>query len=214
MQNSENISLRFHIFLFLLCLFSATLFDYSEGNYLYYSDSLVIYSFFILALLGNKNRFSFLSALLVFILTSTCLYFVNSRSAILFFVASFVAYFFTVHGLKKSLLIMPPIFLSVFSFIFYINSTLDNYDGHRLLRLIFDRDTDTSLGAREVVNQFGKDTFYNNWFTGDFGLYRGIFGDGLYAHNYYSFLAEFGIIGVLMIFYILIVYFFGFLRVF
>ena len=202
------------LFIYICCLFSTLNFNYNEGNYLYYSECIVVFSFFIISAISKNNLTSYVGSILIFFLSLTSLYFINSRSAILFFSLSFLFFSFLFYGFKRSLFLITPLFSLIIVYLFYLNSTLDNYSDHRLLRLLFDRESDTSLSARELVNQFGKETFMKNWFTGDFGLYRGVFGEGLYAHNFYSFLAEFGIIGLLFLVFVFFVFSIGFWNIF
>lgn len=195
----------FYIILFSICVSFTFFFDFSQGNYLYYADSIVALSFLIISIFKDNK----LICLLVFLATIISLYFINSRSSIIFFFISFIIVFFYINGFKKTFIIISPLLISISSFLVYLNNNLDNYQGHRLLRLIFDRESDTSLSARLIVNEFGKETFLKNSFTGDFGAYRPIYGDGLYAHNFYSFLAEFGIIGLIFLFYIIAIFLFS-----
>ncbi|ENW85221.1 hypothetical protein F906_02748 [Acinetobacter pseudolwoffii] len=210
----ERINKLIILFIYVVCLISAFNFDYNEGNYLYYSEGVVVFSFFIISIISKNSLSSYLCSILIFFLSLISLYYINSRSAIFFFSLSFLIFSFLFYGFRRSLFLITPLFSLVIAYLFYLNSTLDNYSENRLLRLLFDRDSDTSLSAREVVNQFGKETFVKNWFTGDFGIYRGVFGEGLYAHNFYSFLAEFGIIGILFLAYVIFIYFKAFLYIF
>lgn len=201
-MRDNKLSKIYYLFFYIFLYIFALSFDYKNGQYLSYSDSFVILSFLLISIFFKYNKF----LIIIFLFSLFMLFLINSRSAILFFFFSFFFFLFYIKGIKNLIFLILTLFPPVVYFLLYISSNPDNFKDYRILVLLFDTSSDTSLNARLSVNNFGIEVFKKNPVFGDFGVYRVYLGDGLYAHNFISFLAEFGIFGVFFIFYFLFLF--------
>lgn len=181
----------FYLYGFFYFLISISTFNFDPAilDYLYYADAYVLLSF--LMLFFAKNIYSYI---FIFIVSVVSLYFINSRSALFFFIGSFSLLMVYIYGLRKSFMILIPMFFVIYGIIFYLYENTD-IQGNRVLRIIFSSDDDTSFNERNIINEYAKQAFLNSPFVGAYGDYRGVFGYGKYAHNYFSFLSEYGFFG-------------------
>ena len=194
-EKSELDTIRNFLIIFWLVMF-VLVFNFKLGeNYLRLSDSFALVGLFLLSL-QNKIRYQ----ILLSILTLYCLYHLESRSALFLFLFTSVVLIFFKNKVSKSILLLIPIIVSFCYYIVDLNGRLLDYNDNRFLRLIFSSETDTSLNERDLLNDFGWRTFIDNKSFGDYGYYKYSLGEGSYAHNYISFLAEFGLLGFLILF--------------
>ncbi|WP_180161122.1 O-antigen ligase [Acinetobacter sp. YH12064] len=185
----KNIILFFWILMFLL-IFN---FDLGE-NYLRLSDAFALVCLLYISML-DKIKYQ----VLFLILSVMGLYFLESRAGLLLFLLSVVPLIFLKNNFLKFSLVLSPIVLLAYYYILRLNESILNYNDNRFLRLIFSTDSDTSLNERKYLNEMGWETFLSNKFVGDFGYYKYSLGEGSYAHNYISFLAEFGVLGLFIL---------------
>lgn len=184
-------------------------FDPLGRGYLFYAEGIVLLSF--ISVMLNKRS---LINMFFFIFTIIVLYIVNSRSAIFFYIFVYFFSYYYLYGWKRSTLFSLPLIFGLIYSAIYINNSIDNYQEHRVLKIIFATEQDTSFNARLVVNEFGLKVFKENIITGDFGAYRPVFGEGMYAHNFVSYLAEFGIWGLILFGYCILIFLFILYRLF
>lgn len=179
----------------------------SYYNYLRSADAIVITSFFLLA--QTKSRqFIFI----IFLVTLITLYYVNSRASIILYCVSTFLYFGILWGKVRTLLIATVCSIIFGSWLFYIYNTIDNIHNNRLVRLLFQRENDTSLSARIMLKEKAKAVFHSNPLTGEFAYYRAEGLQGAYAHDYFSLIADFGIIGIVIVFLIFSCFLFSLLK--
>lgn len=165
------------------------------GNYLRLADAFVVTSLF--SLIYNRNFFTFV---IINFISIYSLYIIGSRSGLISYTILSLILFYLKYGAVKFLFFIPLVIYKVIEFFLTYNQTIVDYNQNRLFRLIFDTEDDTSLNLRKSLNKFGYKIFLQHPITGDFGYYRSIFrGEGFYAHNYISYLAEFGVIGILFL---------------
>lgn len=207
-ENSNSDNVRNILIIFWLIMF-CLVFNFKLGeNYLRLSDSFALVSLFLLSFLSTIRY-----QILLSFLSLCCLYYLESRSALFLFLLSSVFLIFVKNKFSKFILLLIPVFMVSYLYIININNQVLDYNNNRFLRLIFSTETDTSLNEREFLNDLGWKIYLNNKFFGDYGYYKYSFGEGAYAHNYISFLAEFGFLGALILF-IYFIYLFLFMNKF
>ncbi|EXA60631.1 O-antigen ligase like membrane family protein [Acinetobacter baumannii 1035119] len=181
-----------HISILLLIIMSIFTLRYTpDGNYLRLSDAFVITSLF---LVSYQKRF--LVTILTVAISCFALYEIGSRAGVLIYSLIAILLIYAKYGFWKFSIFVPPALYVLYQFIMNLNESITNYNDNRLFRLLFSSDTDTSLNLRKTFNELGYQEFLNHPVLGNFGYYRNIYGEGSYAHNYISYLAEFGIIGI------------------
>lgn len=195
-KNNLNINLYIFLLVFACMLF---IFNKQQGeNYLRVSDGIVLFSLFVLSLL--KDKFVYL-----FVVAFTCvsLYFIGSRFGLISYSFAVFLLFFLRFSIRKRF------FVTVFSLIpaavlyqwmLYEYVRIDNIHSNRLLRLFFESENDTSLQGRDLLLQKALEVFKNNYFLGDYKYYLDGGGTGGYAHNFISYWAELGVVGILISF--------------
>lgn len=190
-KQKNSLSFKY-ISLFLLIIMSIfTLMYTPDGNYLRLSDAFVITSLF---LISYQKRF--FVTLLTVAISSFALYEIGSRAGVLIYTFIAIILIYVKYGFRRFSFFLPPALYVLYQFVMSLNDSITNYNDNRLLRLLFSSDTDTSLNLRKTFNELGYQEFVNHPILGNFGYYRNIYGEGSYAHNYISYLAEFGIIGI------------------
>jgi hypothetical protein len=164
-------------------------------------SALLYYSFID----SNKTKV----ALLPFVLYAMFLF--ESRFSIMAFVLLFmlVSYLETRKLYKLIIVILFLLFAFIFYWLgYYYFNSLENIHSNRLLRLIYATNQDTSLSSRSELLHNAYAVFLNNPFWGDYKYYRDLGQEGAYSHNFISFWAELGIVGIiytLMIFILSII---------
>lgn len=182
-------------FLWLLMILLLITIGLTEGdNYLRLSDAFALTSLFLLGTV-NKPRYQ----IIIFVFSVIGLYYLESRSGLFLFLISSIFLMVLKNNVIKAFLYIMPFIILSYLYIQNINSSITDYNDNRFLRIIFSKDSDTSLNARNYLNEFGWSVYKNNFYFGDFGYSRHSLGEGMYAHNYISFLAEFGLMGLLVL---------------
>ncbi|WP_032880114.1 O-antigen ligase family protein [Acinetobacter courvalinii] len=193
-KQRNDVSIKY-VIAFLFLIMSLLVLKYSsDGNYLRLSDAFVITSLF---LISYQKRF-FLTLITIGI-SCYALYLIGSRAGLMIYSLIAIILVYIKFGFMRFSIFIPPVIYILVMFIIELNSTIVRYGDNRFLRLIFDSEEDTSLNVRKELNEFGYNTFLQNPIVGDFGLYRKVYGEGAYAHNYLSFLSDFGIWGVVFL---------------
>lgn len=173
------------------------------SNYLRVADALMLSSFLLVVYSESK-----MSAIIQFCFSCVFLYFAGSRFGLVVFFLSTGLLFFLVWGVKTKFLM---VFLAPFAiFVGYhfassLFEGLSSVHDNRFLRLLFSSDQDTSLLGRSMMMNRAVEVFSDNYFWGDYRYYSDQGVEGHYAHNFMSFWAEMGILGIvltLMIFYV------------
>lgn len=194
--NQKNNTAIKYVIGFLFLVMSLLVLKYSpDGNYLRLSDAFVLTSLF---LISYQKRF-FLT-LITIAISGYALYLIGSRAGLMIYSLIAVILIYIKFGFIRFSIFIPPVIYALILFIIELNSTMVRYGDNRFLRLIFDSEEDTSLNVRKELNEFGYNTFLQNPILGDFGIYRRFYGEGAYAHNYLSFLSDFGIWGGVFLF--------------
>ncbi|MDC5278121.1 O-antigen ligase domain-containing protein, partial [Acinetobacter baumannii] len=165
-----------------------------DGNYLRLSDAFVITSLF---LVSYQKRF--FVTLITVAISSFALYEIGSRAGVLIYTLIAIILIYAKYGFWKFSFFIPPAAYVLYQFILSMNNSITDYNDNRLFRLLFSSDTDTSLNLRKTFNELGYQEFLNHPIFGNFGYYRNIYGEGSYAHNFISYLAEFGVIGIVFL---------------
>lgn len=188
---------------FIVILLSST-FLYSfpaaeDYNYLRSGDSLLIVSILLLFFI-RKFYFIFI----IFIVALLNLYVLDSRAALFLYLIGSLIFFIRRYPLKYIIPFILSITLLLIYYLNYLYSTTSNINSNRLVRIIFEKENDTSFISREAMHNIAVEVFLNKILIGDYAYYRVGENIGHYSHDYWSFLAEFGLLGVLIVFSILI----------
>lgn len=189
-------------FIFILMITLTYFYSTDAFNYLRLSDAFAVTAILVLSYLKRLLPF-----IISVIFSTFCLYKIGSRAGLILFTAASLILIYQKYGIKTILfLIFPALSYGIYNlYNLYKNDSLDLTD-NRFLRLLFTAENDTSLNERNYLNASSLETFLNNPIFGNFGLYRMKTGEGAYAHNYISYLSEFGILG--LIFLLLLLFFF------
>lgn len=164
----------------------------SEFNYLRIADAVAISGFFLISLMRNK-----LYSILCFLLVSSILFMAGSRYSFFAFVFTYLVVVFLLHfEVKGKILALSLLSLGVT--ITYTSFT-EIESKNRIVNLVISPTEDSSYTARKYLNDIGDEVIYNNLFTGDFGYYRAFGEGGGYIHNVKSYVADFGLIGLMFI---------------
>ena len=198
-------------FIFLVLLFISIAFEIpDETNYLRVSGGALLLSLFILAIEDSRFR------VLIFIpLVFLMLYKFESRFSIISFFFAVLCYVFVISGrfTRLSLLIFIPLSMMVgYQIGNYYFQELDSIHAVRLLRLIYETENDTSLNARSELSSEALNIFTENPLLGEFKYYRSGGSGGGYAHNFLSYWAEFGLIGIFFTLFAFFAFIFSFLK--
>lgn len=200
-KQKNSLSFKY-IALFLLVIMSIFTLRYTpDGNYLRLSDAFVITSLF---LVSYQKRF--LVTILTVAISCFALYEIGSRAGVLIYSLIAILLIYAKYGFWKFSIFIPPALYVLYQFIMNLNESITNYNDNRLFRLLFSSDTDTSLNLRKTFNELGYQEFLNHPILGNFGYYRNIYGEGSYAHNFISYLAEFGLVGLAFLILFLVLY--------
>lgn len=200
---SENRGLNKHqIFLFIFTIISFYLMfifiklDMYGINYLRIADSYTLLSVLFLSYIRNNIVFW-----IVVLLSTATLYFVGSRFSMFSLVIAVMLVQFLVLNLKKKIFFLITVLISStisLNYAYQVYLKVDNIHNSRFLRLIFERESDTSLLTRISLYEDALNVFKNNYIFGNYKYYRLNGMDGDYAHNFLSFWSEFGLLGVLL----------------
>lgn len=189
-------------FIFILMIALTYFYSTDAFNYLRLSDAFAVTAILVLSYLKRLIPF-----LITVIFSAFCLYKIGSRAGLVLFAAASLILIYQKYGIKTILLLIFPA-LSYGAYKLYSLYQADSLDltDNRFLRLLFSTGNDTSLNERKYLNESSLETFLNNPIFGNFGIYRMKTGEGAYAHNYISYLSEFGILG--LTFLLLLLFFF------
>lgn len=191
-----DVAKRKNIYVYLL-LFSCIIFIFIKGtgeNYLRISDGLTIFSFYIISLVKSRMAFFVLSTI-----TAVALFYIGSRFGLLAYMLSVLLLFYVRLNFRSQIFLLVlsiPALFSVYYFLLYQYSLVTNIHNNRLLRLIFERENDTSLQVRNTLLNDAIEVFENNILLGEYKYYLNNGSGGGYSHNFFSFWAELGILGV------------------
>lgn len=177
--------------------FSAFLFSFpalEDYNYLRSGDSLLILSLLLLVI---TKKFYFVFS--IFILSLITFYMVDSRAALFLFLVGSSLIFIKRYPFKYIIPIVIIGFISLSYILYQLYANVSNINNNRLVRIIFERENDTSFLSREFLHDKAIEVFLKNVWLGDYAYYRQGDNAGYYSHDYWSFLSEFGILGVLII---------------
>lgn len=180
-------------FLVITCSFFIFFDDLSE-NYLRTSNGLMIFSFFVISLSRRKDILLIIAAI-----TLIALYSLGSRFSFFAFAIATSFLFFIKYSFSKKIivaLLSIPFSASIFIWLKHQYEEVSNIHNHRFLRLLFEKNNDTSLQGREELLSKAINIFANNPLVGDYKYYLDQGLSGAYAHNAISFWAEMGVIGI------------------
>lgn len=189
--DSSQRSMRTRVLFLYACvsIFVLTFYSLGEFNYLRIADGVAITTIILLAMC--KEKF----ALLVSVVTAFLLYLIDSRAALIMFIGVVLMHFSS----SRNRLLMFPVLTGAIGLAYlylrhmYLN--VQNIHNHRLVRLIFERDVDTSLSVRHELTANAVEVMTQYPLLGKYAYYRVHGIEGGYAHNGMSFVAELGLVG-------------------
>ncbi len=187
------------VLLFFLLVLSFSV-DFHGINYLRLSDGALMLVFLILALL--RSGYLLVVASIVALLT---MYNLESRFSLAVLVVVLLVFAFLYLGVGWKLLISifaPVVVFCIYQLGFYFYGVIESVHDNRLLRLIYSPGQDTSLGARDEMLLNAISILRDNYIFGVYKYYLD-YGVGAYAHNFISYIAEFGLVGFLYSFLLL-----------
>lgn len=203
---SKDKTFLFFIFVVSVFFLLFLIADYSVEEHENYLRIAISFSFLSILLLSFVKRVY--HQILIFIVSVVCLYSIGSRFALLSYVFCFV--FMNLYFSKNIKLFMWFCFLSVLLFVVYKFALsayleLESIHSNRFLRLVFERENDTSLNSRNYLSEWAWEVFKKNVWFGEYKYYRAIESEGSYAHNFISYWAELGVLGMLMSAFIFVI---------
>lgn len=198
----ENKKNRINVFLFFLIALLSTLFFlyYKQGakldfNYLRIASGVFLsFLFFFFNFHHNTLKIA------TYIAGVIILWNIGSRSWFYVWTTTIILFFFAKAGWgTKSLKVAVLTILSLFAITKLIeeNLPIDLADS-RILHLIINPDSDTSLIARNVLLEQGIAQIEENWFLGYYNGFLEYSSSGGYIHNILSFWHQYGLIPFLI----------------
>lgn len=196
-KKDEKVIVSCFVFLIVFLLGFITRYDLEgDENYLRIATSISFLSILSLSIVESSFW-----RVLIFVSSVVCLYVIGSRFALLSYVLSVI--FVSLYFSKSIKLILVFVFITAAMFITHkiaLNAylQLDSVHSNRFLRLLFESESDTSLNGRKYLSEWAWDIFRENIWFGKYKYYRAMESEGSYAHNFISYWAELGVLGILM----------------
>ena len=195
-----NSSVFIFLFYLIFCFLCLVLSKVEGFNYLRVSDAFALTSILIAVMFKD----SYLKNLLIFLIGGVVLYYIGSRGGLALFFISFVFMAFRANSYSKYYLVFSFSFFIFIGYLyfFYKYTSISDINNNRFLRIVFETQNDTSLIAREALQEHAIDVIKGNFYLGKYAYYRDFGQDGSYAHNFLSFIAELGVVGLLLFFFL------------
>ncbi len=166
-----------------------------DFNYLRVADAVALSGYFLLSRIESK-----LFNHVFFVAISIALFILGSRFSFFTFLSVYMLVVFTVgynfRGRAISILLLAIVVVNIAPLAEHWES------GGRIINLLLSPTDDSSFSARKTLNDVGENVIATHFFTGDFGYYRVEGNAGGYIHNFQSYTADFGVVGLLFSFVI------------
>lgn len=171
----------------------------NRGKYLFLGDVFAIWSVLALIVIGRTLSVK----ILIFCVSSLCLFALGSRAALYVFLLLLPVLIFKNFGLKNVLILTISAIIIMLLAERYIDAEIlsSNYVS-RMIGIVTTGE-DLSLDMRSNALNAGLEAIKDNWFMGDYAGHS--FSNDLYIHNYLSLWRQFGIVPFLLVMVFIIV---------